>query len=156
MKNQLPSPDTGSRSTTVACFFCTLQKLSLFKQHIFINSFLQKKPLCTCNFSHIAPWSMVYAVSLDLLHSSTIWVPLYPMDYLSLLNHSPLACVHAKSLQSCLTLCSHMGCSPPGSSVHGILQAGILKCVAIPSSRGSSPPKDQTCVSCTGRWVLYH
>ena len=44
----------------------------------------------------------------------------------------------AESLQSCLTLCDHMDCSPPGSSVHGILQAGILEWAAIPSSRGSS------------------
>ena len=36
--------------------------------------------------------------------------------------------------QSCLTLCDPMECSPPGSSVHGILQAGILEWVALPSS----------------------
>ena len=35
------------------------------------------------------------------------------------------ACVHAKSLQSCPTVCDPMDCSPPGSSVHGILQARI-------------------------------
>jgi len=35
-------------------------------------------------------------------------------------------------------------CSPPGSSVHGILQARILEWVAMPSSRGSSHPRDQT------------
>ena len=46
--------------------------------------------------------------------------------------------VHAKSLQSCLTLCDPMGYSPPGSSVHGILQARILEWVVMPSSRGSS------------------
>ena len=34
--------------------------------------------------------------------------------------------LHAKSLQLCLTLCDFMDCSPPGSSVHGIPQAGIL------------------------------
>ena len=43
-----------------------------------------------------------------------------------------------KSLQSCPTLCDPMGCSLPGSSVHGILQGGILEWVTIPSSRGSS------------------
>ena len=47
-------------------------------------------------------------------------------------------CVHAKSLQSCLTLCSPVDCSPPGSSVHGTLQARIVEWVAMPSSRGSS------------------
>ena len=49
-----------------------------------------------------------------------------------------------------------MDCSPPGSSAHGILQARILEWVAISSSRGSSRPRDQTCVSCIGRRVLYH
>ena len=56
-------------------------------------------------------------------------------------------CVCAKSLQSCLNLCDPMDCSPPGSSVHGILQARILEWVAISSSRGSSWPRDQTCIS---------
>ena len=49
--------------------------------------------------------------------------------------------------QSCLTLCNLMDCSPPGSSVHGDAQARILKWVAMPSSRGSSQPRDQTKVS---------
>ena len=49
---------------------------------------------------------------------------------------------------SCPTLCSPMDCSPPGSSVSGILQARILKWVAIPFSRGSSQPRDWTGVSC--------
>ena len=43
--------------------------------------------------------------------------------------------------------------------VHGILQARLLEWVAIPSSRGSSQPRDQTrvsCVSCMGNWILYH
>ena len=44
--------------------------------------------------------------------------------------------------------CNPMDCSPPGSSVHGILQARILKWVGIPFSRGSSWPRDQTRVSC--------
>ena len=46
-------------------------------------------------------------------------------------------------LQSCLTLCP-MDCIPPGSSVHRILQARILEWVAMPSSKGSSWPRDQT------------
>ena len=58
----------------------------------------------------------------------------------------------------CLTLFNPVGYSPPGSSVHGILQTGILEWVAISFSGGSSRPRDQTCissVSCTGRRVLY-
>ena len=51
-----------------------------------------------------------------------------------------------------------MACSPPGSSVHGILWARILEWVAISSSRGSSPPRDWICISwvfCIGRRILY-
>ena len=51
--------------------------------------------------------------------------------------------------QSCPTLCDPMDCSPPGSSVHGILQARILEWVAMSFSRGSSQPRDWTWVSCT-------
>ena len=49
--------------------------------------------------------------------------------------------------QSCPTPCDLVDCSPPGSSVHGILQAGILEWVAIPFSRISSRPRDWTQVS---------
>ena len=69
------------------------------------------------------------------------------------------ACMHAKSLQSCLTLCNPMDCSPLVSSVHEILQARTLEWVAMPSSRGSSQPRDRTLIShisCISRQVLYH
>ena len=49
--------------------------------------------------------------------------------------------------QSCPTLYDPMDCSPPGSAIHGILQASVLEWVAIPFSRGSSQPRDQTQVS---------
>ena len=51
--------------------------------------------------------------------------------------------------QSCRTLCNPMDCSLPGSSIHGISQARILEWVAVSFSRGPSPPRDQTRVSCT-------
>ena len=69
-----------------------------------------------------------------------------------------LDCV-CSSIQLCLTLCNPMDCSPPGSSVRGILQARTLEWVAVPSSRGYYWPKDRThvsCTSCLGRWILYH
>ena len=47
----------------------------------------------------------------------------------------------------CPTLCDPIHCSPPGSSVYGILQARILEWVAIPFSWGSSQPRDRTWVS---------
>ena len=76
--------------------------------------------------------------------------------YLSFYLHVH-ACVCAQSLQPCLTLWHTMDCSPPGSCVHGILQARILVWDAIPSSRGSFGPRDRTCISCIsciGRQIL--
>ena len=67
-----------------------------------------------------------------------------PLEHSS--DHSVLCC--AKSLQSCTALCDPMDCSPPDSSVHGILWSRILEWVAIPSSRGSSQLRD-------GAHVLY-
>ena len=63
------------------------------------------------------------------------------------------------SLQSFLILCDPMDCSPPSSSVHGILQARILEWVAISSSRAFSQSRDQTCISyisCIGKHILHH
>ena len=54
------------------------------------------------------------------------------------------SCMSVKSLQACLTLCNPMDYSRPGSSVHGILQAGILEWGAISFSRGSAQPRHQT------------
>ena len=57
--------------------------------------------------------------------------------------------------QSRPTLCDPVDC-PPGSFVHGLLQTRILEWVATYSSRGSSQPRDWTCISCIGGQVLYH
>ena len=67
-------------------------------------------------------------------------------------------CVRARA-QSCPTPFNPLDCSLPGFSVHGIFQTRILEHIAISSSRGSSQPRDRTqgsCVSCTGRQILYH
>ena len=56
-------------------------------------------------------------------------------------------CVCVKLLQLCATLCDPVDYSPPGFSVRGILQARILEWIAMPSSRGSSWPRDGTHVS---------
>ena len=71
-------------------------------------------------------------------------------------------CVHlctCSVTHSCLILCNPMDCSPPGSSVPALFQASILECIAISFSRGSSQPRDWTCISCascTGGLILYH
>ena len=61
--------------------------------------------------------------------------------------------------QLCPSLCNPMNCNMPGYSVRGIFQTRILEWVAIPSSRGSSWPRDWTwvsCISCIGRQTNYH
>ena len=60
----------------------------------------------------------------------------------------------AKLLQLCLTLCNSMDCSLPCPSVHEILHAKVLEWVAMPSSRGSSQPRDQTSNSCLLNWQV--
>ena len=68
------------------------------------------------------------------------------MNTLSENSREPQACMHAKRLQLCPTLCDATDCSPPGSSVHGESPG---KNIGVgPSSRGSFQPKDQTRISC--------
>ena len=71
-----------------------------------------------------------------------------------LLPRTPLEIAVAWVVPCCLTLCDPMDCSPPGPSVHRILQARILEWVASPISRGPSQPRDRTGVSCiAGRFL---
>ena len=70
-----------------------------------------------------------------------MWVTVNPASQFLLVWCTPRKML---VLQSCLALCSPMNCNPPGSAVHGILQARILEWVAIPFSRESSQPRDQT------------
>ena len=84
---------------------------------------------------------LIYLQSRSLFHHHTI------QKHQFFGTHEVYGCVRAKSLQSCLSLCNPIDCSPPGSSVHGILQARILEWVAVPSSRGDSRPMVQKCIS---------
>ena len=89
-----------------------------------------------------------------------LWNSMIGLDFRTLITHilllqlSFFVCLLFN--KSCLTLCDHMDCSPPGSTVHGILKARILEWVAISSSRGYSCPRDQTHVSYIGKQILYH
>ena len=80
----------------------------------------------------------------------------FPITWIFCSNLCPLSvcvCVCVlKLLQSCSTLCDPMDRSPPGSSIHGILQARILERVATLSFRGSSRPKDRTHLLCLLHW----
>ena len=105
-----------------------------------------------------------HCVQLFLLPAQlqTLLIAFKRMKQLSTHQHLKIATyfyTHWKcQLHNRVQLCDPMGCSLPGSSVHGILQARILQWFAIPFSRGSFRPRDQThvsYVSCTGRQVLY-
>ena len=76
--------------------------------------------------------------------------------HLKLTQHCQSSTCVSGCAQSCPALCGPMDCSPPGSSVHGILQPRILEWVAVSSSRGSSGTMDRTHVSCIGRQILFH
>ena len=83
--------------------------------------------------------------------------PLTPCVALSISLHLPKSQLYVYSVtQSCPTLCNPVDCGLPGFSVRGTLQVRILEWVAMPFSRESSLPRDQTCVSyfsCICRWA---
>ena len=109
------------------------------------------------------PWPLRDPVSLLQMTTLGRKLPDLPTNSQSMGEPSfstGLACTHVCLVaSSCLILCDPMDCRPPGSSVHGILQARTLEWVARPSSRGPSRLKDQThvsCVSCiTGRFFTH-
>ena len=76
--------------------------------------------------------------SFDMLNYSFLFtccpqLQIIPLDQSQIILILLSPCVHVKSLQLCPTLCDPVDCSPPGSSVHGILQARILEWIAMPT-----------------------
>ena len=115
-------------------------------------------------------WAWQLAPSLILAGTATNW--LSDLGECSASKHGSVFCkmrtvaapnlwstvrIHCCCLvaKSSLTPCDPKDCSPPGSSVHGISQARILEWAAISFSRGLSQPRDQTRISCIGRYILY-
>ena len=80
--------------------------------------------------------------------------------FLLLLPTCPTYCTTAITnvlvVQLCLTFCDPMDCSPPGSSVYGILQAKIVEWAAMPFSRDLPNPGIKPYISLIGRQILYH
>ena len=94
-------------------------------------------------------WS-IFKVFINLLqYCSALWFFLFVLicKACEVKAKLHLAC-EVLVAQLCWTLCNPMDCSPPGSSVHGILKARTLEWVAISFSRGSSRPRDWTRFSC--------
>ena len=90
-------------------------------------------------FSNFLQCSCIYNQKMNLIWCHCVYFKYGVSDFFFLFE---------LVLQLCLTLSNPMGCSPPGSSVRGILQARILERVDIPFSRGSSRPRGQTWISC--------
>ena len=72
------------------------------------------------------------------------------------LNCGKIYCWCCSAPKLCLTLCDPMDCSPPNSSVPGILQARILEWAAISFTRGVFPTQESNLHILLGRWILYH
>jgi len=131
-------------------YFVTLSRPDISQSIFFIQltiitkAVLLSLPYLKAFVSAILPaWRTPFPTPAQL---SSSFIPL------ALSMHS-MVCSEA---QSCLTLCDPVDYSPPGSSVHWILQARILEQVVISSSKGSSWTRDQTrisCVSCIGRQI---
>ena len=88
----------------------------------------------------VTPWTVAYQAPPSMGFSR--------QEYWSAVPLSSLSESESEVTHSCPTLCNPMDCSLPGSSLHGILQARVLKWVAISFSRGSSRPRKRTQVSC--------
>ena len=112
-------------------------KLWVYCQHIWIQCIIFTK-LSDRTSVHLNTFWKYLPNSIPYLTDS---YSLFPSSYLTKDK------VHAKSFQSCQTLRYPMDCSPPGSPLHGILQARILEWFVVPFSRGCSQSRDQTHVS---------
>ena len=106
---------------------------------------------------------LICSISFRLQQSELILFPCWPLQSIKQSSLCYIVVSYQVSvLYICLvaqlrpTLCDPMDCSPPCSYVRAILQARILQWVVISFSRESSRPRDQICISCIGRWILYH
>ena len=108
----------------------------------FVDGFLTLQKLLSFMCSELFVFaSVAFACGVRCKNS---WQRLMPRSFVRSFIHSFMSVA-----QLCLTLCDPIDCSPPGSSVHVILQARILEWVAMPFFRGSSWPRNWTRVSCT-------
>ena len=131
--------------------------------HGFLNLLLR---LCILILNSFSNFTIIFTL---------FWVNKYPEYYFiwvyyssspyafwifyPLISVTSLPCACAELLQLCLALRNPMNCSPPDSSVHGILQGSILECAAMPSSRGSSQLRNTGLIFYVfyiGRLVLHH
>ena len=141
------TPSSGSREIQLIIVFSPTLTEPASSGHL-RHQHQQSRPfLRRMGFSSITPPPNVYILIPVLLA-------------LSLRSPSPeiatsVMKVKVSVVQSCPTLCNPIDCSPPGSSVHGTLQARILEWVAIPFSRGIFPTQGSSQSLPHRRQILY-
>ena len=112
------------------------------------SPFILSFPVRCCHHTYFLKLFFSYCSSKP--KETPFWLPRHFVISLHPCAHRQSPCPLLLLLFSCQVMsdsCDPMDCSPPGSSVHGISQARILEWVAISFSRGSSRPRDWTCVS---------
>ena len=96
-----------------------------------------QSPATTCLLSGPAALSFPPLCHIDGIMVRSLWSSaVSPQQHVLKIHHVVCACVRTELRQSCPTLCDPMHCSPPGSSVYGILQARMLEWLPCP------PPVD--------------
>ena len=120
-------------------------------------------PTLVKDTSIILVWKLQHHIGLLPLYntgqSSPILLVLFCGPFRSSFPSFRWFCACCSVPQSCPTLSDPTNCSPPGSSVHGIIPLTTLNWFSISSSRGSSRSRERSCVSyisCLGRRILYH
>ena len=142
---------------SLSCKICKIQPILIQyeRMHHFLDACCSLKLCKNRIFKNVnPPNSCVLLLTGEVMRIKIVPTSRFLWDSFRLVYDAYCCC--SLVAKSCLTLCDPMDYSPPGSSVHGILQARILEWVAMPSSGGSSWPSDQTQVSCFGRQILYH
>ena len=109
-------------------------------QHWCIPFSILNQSIVPCSVLTVASWT-----ASRFLRRQVRWSGI-PIS-LRIFHGSYVVCVCLLSCFSCVWLCDPVDCGLPGSSVHGILQVRVLEWAAMPSSRGSSQPRDRTYVS---------
>ena len=128
-----------------------------FQMHILVKGFLLKDKILS---ESLRAWEKaVMTCVIDSWECSPSETSLIPDFEILATSRKRKAfevdvCMCAKLLQSCLTLCNPVDCNAADCSVHGILQVRILEWVAMPSSKGSSWPRDRTHIYCLLPWQV--
>ena len=128
---------------------CPLEQTFLVQVHVPWPGWRKHAPLNSPNTKPGGPCGLTKASTTPIGSQSWPqkhrWANLHRAQKASMIR----ACMqHVCSGTLVVSLCDPMDCSPPGPCVLGILQARILECVAMPSSRGSSQPRGRTHISC--------